>query len=186
MRAGKGLSLVEVLVTLTLLGILLSIALPDLATLVQSTRGEVRMKSLTSHIALARSTAVARKQRVTFCPSADQRQCGGRWAQGSLLFTDENGDRRLNAKDVVLRVSGPLPEGESLTWRAFQNRAYLQVEPSGFLRYQSGNFTWCPASGDARQARQLIVNATGRTRMALDGDGDGIAEDSRGEPLRCP
>ena len=53
------------------------------------------------------------------------------------------------------------------------------------MRYQSGNFTLCPASRDARLAQQLVVNSTGRTRSAQDRNGDGIREDSSGNPLRC-
>jgi len=82
-------------------------------------------------------------------------------------------------------VNGPLPAGETLQWRAFQSRPYLQIEPSGFMRHQSGNFTWCPASRNARFARQLVVNATGRVRLSQDTDGDGIHEDSAGNPLHC-
>jgi len=157
----------------------MSIALPQMEAWVQDTRADMRMRTLAGQIALARSTAVTRQLGVTLCPSADHQQCGGNWSQGSMIFTDSNGDRRLNQDDILVRVNGPLAKGETLVWRAFQNRPYLQVEPSGYLRHQSGNFIWCPASGKAVHARQLIVNATGRTRTAP-------GKDSSGNPLRCP
>lgn len=185
MRSGKGMTLVESLLVLGLVGVLMAAALPGLGDLVDATRADATMRSLATHIALARSTAVAQGQRVTFCPSADQLRCAGGWTQGSMMFVDGNGDRRVNQRDRVIRVSGPLPQGEMLVWRAFQNRPYLQMEPGGFLRYQSGNFTWCPASGKVTHARQLIVNATGRTRWSEDRDADGTHEDSNGNPLRC-
>jgi hypothetical protein len=31
----------------------------------------------------------------------------------------------------------------------------------------------------------LILSASGRTRMAVDSDGDQVVEDSQGQPLRC-
>jgi type IV fimbrial biogenesis protein FimT len=185
MRRGTGMTLVESMIVLGLAGILLSVAMPGLGHLVDTTRADATMRSLATQIALARSTAVAQGQRVTYCPSTDHLRCSGNWTQGSLMFVDRNGDRRVNQGDRVIRVSGPLPQGETLIWRAFQNRAYLQMEPGGFLRYQSGNFTWCPATGNVAHARQLIVNATGRTRGSEDRDDDGIHEDSGGKPLRC-
>lgn len=185
MRQGKGMSLVECMIVIGMVGLLIVVALPELGGLVESTRADATMRALATQVALARSTAASTGQRVTFCPSADQQLCAGNWAQGHMIFTDRNGDRRLNQNDRVIRASGPLPAGQTLVWRAFQNRSYLQVEPSGFLRFQSGNFTWCPASADAAHARQLIVSASGRARLAQDTDGDGIQEDSSGRPLRC-
>lgn len=185
MGRAEGVTLLEILLTLGLLGVLLGVALPGLGDWVESARARQLTRTLGSQIALARSTAVARQQFVSVCPTVDQLRCGGSWAQGSMMFSDRNGDRRVNQDDVVIRLNGPLPTGETLQWRAFGSRPYLQIEPSGFLRHQSGNFTWCPASRDARFARQLVVNATGRVRMSQDSDGDGIDEDSSGNPLTC-
>ncbi len=180
-----GMTLLEILLTLGLLGVLLGIALPDLGDWAEAARARVITRNLATQIALARSTAAARQQWVSVCPTEDQLGCGGSWNEGSMVFSDRNGDRRVNQDDVVIRRNGPLPAGETLQWRAFQSRPYLQIEPSGFMRHQSGNFTWCPASRDARFARQLVVNATGRVRVSKDSDGDGIDEDSAGNPLSC-
>ncbi len=186
MRRSAGMTLLEILLTLGLLGVLLSIALPDLGDWAQAVRARQVTRSLAAQIAFARSSAAAGQQWVTVCPTLDQLGCGGGWHQGSMVFRDGNGDRRVNEDDVVIRLNGPLPEGETLLWRAFRSRPYLQMEPSGFMRHQSGNFTWCPASREVRFARQLVVNATGRVRVSQDSDGDGIDEDSAGNPLTCP
>ncbi len=180
-----GMTLLEILLTLGLLGVLLSVALPDLGNWAESARAHAITRSLATQIALARSAAAARQQWVSVCPTVDNLRCGGSWNQGSMVFSDRNGDRRVSQDDVVIRLNGPLPAGETLQWRAFGSRPYLQIEPSGFMRHQSGNFTWCPASRDARFARQLVVNATGRVRVSQDSDGDGIDEDSAGNPLTC-
>jgi len=186
MGRNAGMTLLEILLTLGLLGILLGIALPDLGYWAEAVRARQITRSLATQIALARSTAAARQQWVSLCPTVDQLRCGGSWQQGSMMFSDRNGDRRVNQDDEVIRLHGPLPAGETLQWRAFGSRPYLQIEPSGFMRHQSGNFTWCPASRDVRFARQLVVNATGRVRLSHDSDGDGIDEDSAGNPLTCP
>ena len=181
-----GLTLLEILLALGMLGVLLSVALTDMSDWTQAVRARQITRSLATQVALARSTAAAQQQSVSLCPTLDQLGCGGSWSRGSMVFSDRNGDRRVNQDDIVIRVQGPLPAGETLRWRAFQSRPYLQIEASGFMRHQSGNFTWCPASRDVRFARQLVVNATGRVRMSQESDGDGIHEDSAGNPLACP
>lgn len=186
MGRAAGITLLELLLALAVLGVLLGIALPDMSDWAEAARARTVTRSLAAQIALARSTAAARQQWVSICPTVDQLACGGSWREGSMVFSDRNGDRRVNQDDAVIRLHGPLPEGETLQWRAFQSRPYLQIEPSGFMRYQNGNFTWCPASRDVRFARQLVVNATGRVRVSRDTDGDGIDEDSAGQALSCP
>jgi type IV fimbrial biogenesis protein FimT len=181
-----GMTLLEILLTLGLLGVLLSTGLADMSDWTQAMRARQITRSLAAQIALARSTATARQQWVSLCPTRDHLGCGGSWSQGSMVFSDRNADRRVNQDDIVIRVHGPLPSGETLQWRAFQSRPYLQIDASGFMRHQSGNFTWCPASRDVRFARQIVVNATGRGRVSQDSDEDDIHEDSAGNPLACP
>lgn len=185
MIARSGYTLLELLIALSILGVLLQMGLPSLVQMQRSREADVLMKTLTGHIALARSEAAIQGRIVTLCPSQDSVHCGGDWAQGSILFLDRNGDRLLNQDDRVLRVRHEEMPSGSLRWRAFGNRQALQIDARGFLLHQSGNFTYCDASGDATLNRQLVVNATGRVRMSTDTDGDGIVEDSRGRPLLC-
>ncbi|MCB1648718.1 MAG: GspH/FimT family protein [Pseudomonadales bacterium] len=185
MIAKSGYTLVELLIVLLLLGLLMNQGLPPLRQWQQGRQADIVMDTLISQLALARSEAAALNRSVTLCPSRDGLRCGGDWSLGSLLFVDRNGDRVLNQDDRVLRVrSGDAPPG-SLRWRAFGNRQAVQIDARGFLRYQSGNFTYCDPSGEPTLHRQLVVNAAGRARLARDSNGDGIVEDSQGRPLRC-
>lgn len=59
------------------------------------------------------------------------------------------------------------------------------MTPRGTTNYQNGNFSFCPSNKNPALARQIIVSATGRTRYARDLDGDGIVENSKGQPLHC-
>ncbi len=180
-----GLTLFELLFTLLLLSILLAVALPDFGDLISHKRSDSNIRTLITSLELARTSAIVDNSLVTLCRSANGESCGGRWKDGILVFTDPNGNRKVDLQDRIIRyVTFPYLHG-NLRWRAFQNRQYLQITPQGFTRYQNGNFTFCPDSGDLRHARQLILNRTGRIRQAGDSNGDGIREDSRGRPIRC-
>lgn len=181
----QGFTLPEIITTLAIVGILSSLAAPGLQALTEQKQGETTLRTLAEHLALARSSAATYAQTVTFCRSTDGLTCSGSWSDGSIVFTDRNADRLINQDDLLLRsqVTTALPG--TIAWRAFQNRQYLQIEATGFMRYQSGNFLYCPHDGDPRNALQLIVNSTGRVRYAVDSNGDGIREDSGGKPLTC-
>ena len=182
----RGLTLVELLVCVALLAILLvSVNVGGFAETRDKRHAESAMTDIVSAIAMARQTAVNEATMVTFCRSDDGAHCQGQWHDGSIVFTDRNGDRQMNGDDRLLSRLQPLMIPGSLKFRSFGNKQYLQMTPFGMTNYQNGNFTYCPENGDANLARQVIISFTGRTRYARDKDGDGIVENSQGEALAC-
>ena len=185
MFANRGFTYLELFITLALLSLLTSLAAPSLYSLIASKDGERALRSISELIMLARSEAAKTGQIATLCPSSSGNQCGGTWASGAMLFLDHNGDRKINQPDRILRVKFDLSRQGKVIWRAFGNRQYLQIDSRGFLRHQSGNFTYCDVNGDPRLAHQLVINSAGRLRLAQDSDGDGIRENSQDNALTC-
>lgn len=184
-RAVAGVTLIELLVVLAILAVLLGVAVPGLRPLLDAQAGVATMQTLQRLLTLARSGAVSAGSVVTFCASRNASACGGTWRDGVLVFVDHDGDRRVDAADLVLRYhAAPLLGGE-VALRSFPARQYVQFTPLGFTNNQNGTFTWCPASRDAHQAQQLIFTKSGRTRLAQDRNADGIREGSNGRPLTC-
>lgn len=182
---GTGFTLLELLFTLGILATLLGLALPGFKQLHRNTEMDIHARELAQLLQLARVAAITRNSLVTLCRSSAGDACAGQWQDGVLVFVDHDGDRRVDTDDEVLRYHQFNGFEGKVRWRAFQNRQYLQITSQGFTRYQNGNFTLCPADRNPQFARQLIVNRNARVRFALDGDADGIREDSRGRPLQC-
>ena len=184
-HSGDGFTLVELLLVLSILSILLALSLPNFQAMYAQRQADVVIRKVSKAIQLARMSAIRTGKLVTLCRSNSGVECGGQWRDGIIVSSDRNGDRKINQDDVLQQfITFPGING-SLKWRAFQNRQYLQITNQGFTRYQNGNFTYCPNNGDASLARQLIINRTARIRFAIDSDGDGIREDSRGRPISC-
>jgi len=179
-----GFTLVELLAVLSILAILLGLGVPGMQRLVGTTRADGSMRELYALLASARQMAVLTRRDVTLCGTADGTSCSRTWnGHPTLVFADSNRNRRADAGEEIFQVSELTHTGR-IRWSASGNRSYLRFRPDG-AALEYGNFTWCPADGDARQARQLILNVTGRPRAAVDADGDGIVEDRNGDPLRC-
>ena len=181
----RGFTILELIITLTIICVLVELSVSPLQAFVAEKQGDRALRSISELILLARSEAAKHGQGVTLCPSSNGVECGGNWRSGVLVFLDRNFDRKINQDDRTLRIKRDLTQRGTITWRAFGNRQYLQIDSSGFLRYQSGNFSYCSESEDPKLARQLVVNSTGRMRIAIDNDGDGIRENSRGKALEC-
>lgn len=185
MEKASGLTILELLTTLAILSILLSISMPSFRHLAQSVSGDVTLRKLSNAVQFGKSAAIVNNSSVTLCRSRDGLVCAGSWHDGAIVFTDGNRNRELDGDDVLLRHFVFSDSNGSIRFRAFQNKQYLQLSSMGTTHDQNGNFIYCPFSGDERYARQLIVNRTARLRFAQDSDADGIREDSRGRPLDC-
>lgn len=181
----SGFTLVTLMLTLAIMATLMTLSLPGYRAMLAQHRGEQQLQTLRRALTSGRAAAIRRNRSVTVCPSRDGKSCSGTWSDGLLVFTDAAGDRRVNDDDRRLRSLQWDRGGGQLRWRAFGNRQYLHINALGQILHQNGNFTWCPPSGSASGAGQLIINRSGRVRAAIDRNGDGIVENSRGQPIDC-
>lgn len=184
-QRGSGFTLVELLVCLAIAWITVGLAVPSISHLYRHSESTSALNWLVGNVVFARHSAVVSGVMVTLCPSADGKSCGGKWHQGTIVFTDLDGDRKIDPDDKLLkRFVSPVEEA-TIAWRSFGNRQYLQMTSRGYTNWQNGNFVYCPSDGDLRYARQLVINLQGRARSSQDTDGDGYVEDRRGKHLRC-
>ena len=183
-RLDRGMTLVELLAVLSILAILLGIGIPGMNQLVASTRANGSMMQLAGMLGVARQGAITSNREVTLCGTSNGTACSNTWEnKPTLVFVDSNANRQADADERVILVSD-LTRSARIRWKASGNRAYLRYTSDGGVR-EYGSFIYCPSSGNARHARQLIVSATGRPRMATDSDRDGIIDDGAGNPLQC-
>ena len=184
----SGVTIVELLVALALAGILLGLAIPGYRDFVERNRSVAVLNQLIGALQTARHAAITLRTAVTLCPGTPTLGCGLRdsWQNGAIVFADRNANGQLDSGDDVLRSFPSLPAGTRVYWRSFRNRSYLQMNATGLTNWQNGNLLYCPANGDVRFARAVIINAQGRVRKAADRNGDGIVEDANGDPLTCP
>ncbi|MBC55102.1 MAG: hypothetical protein CMQ34_14835 [Gammaproteobacteria bacterium] len=182
--AQSGTSLLELFAALAIIATLATLALPVFTLLEREESARV-LRQFLSLVASARSAAIRLGHPVTLCPVDERNRCIRDWRTGVMLFVDADEDRQRGNNEALLSVVHWHDLQGSLHWRAFGNRRYLLVDPFGGLTGQNGNLTWCPSAAGSAPAHQLVLNGSGRFRFARDSDGDGLREDSRGQPLRC-
>ncbi|QSI75637.1 GspH/FimT family pseudopilin [Niveibacterium microcysteis] len=104
--AQKGFTLVELMITVTILGILLALAAPSFSDVLARQRIAGAASDLSSDLMLARIEASRRGGRVSLCPSADGVACGavGDWSRGWIVFSDPDGDGVIAAATDIVRT----------------------------------------------------------------------------------
>lgn len=182
----RGFTIIELLVTLAIAALLGYLAAPPFTDLIQRMETTSRVNAIIGLVRFARQAAVTQRRWVALCPAVGEAcRDGGDWSRGIMVFADLNRDGSRQASEPVLAYQSELDPGERLLWRAFRNRNYLQFRTEGYTNWQNGSFLYCPASGDARYGKVVIINIQGRATPSVDSDGDGIDEQASGVPLTC-
>lgn len=158
--AMRGLTLIELLITLSIAAILLAVAVPNYISFVQNSRLVTQANDMVTMLNYARSEAVKRNQRITVCSRTDDTTCSGTttWENGLLVFADNNGDGTIDGGEDVLQVRQALEGGNTL--RA-GTRVRVTYQSNGFSSGFNDTFRLCDVRGTA-SARAIVVSPQGR------------------------
>lgn len=165
-----GFTLIELMVVVTLVAVLQSLAVPALSGLLNSMRLTAAVNSLFSSLLLARSEAIKRNSRAVVCKSASGDACAttGGWDQGWIVFHDANNNGIREANEAILSREQVLASPLRLVGNE-PVLSYVSYTPMGRTAYvtgafQAGTFTVCLESADLLEARQIVINSAGRPR----------------------
>jgi len=161
MKGGAaGFTLIELLTIMVVLAIMAGISVPALTRLVERQRVEAVMERLATDLALARNTAIARRQAVVMCPRDETRECrpGADWSRGWVVFSeDAYGTEQVSE---LLWVQQPLDAGgHAIALKA--NRSLLRYRGDGTSPGSNLTLSLCL---HGQVVAQQIVSNSGRAR----------------------
>lgn len=172
-----GYSLFDLIVTSTVAGIL-SLGAVGMTGMVQDTRLTGMVNQLMGDLNLARSEAIKRGFPVTLCTSTTGSECqeSREWGDGWIVFSDANGNGKLESGESILRVQQEtaIRTLRFGAWGPGTGR-WVTYEADGATK-QNGTYTFCDERG-ADKAKAVILLGTGRPRASSVSSSNG--------PLSC-
>ena len=152
------------MITLVVLAVLLTIALPSFRTFITSNRLTAQINELVADLSTARNMAASSSRRAYLCIAADATSCAGSgsdWATGRILWVDYNSNGSLDAATELVKYLPALTGNVTLTTTGLATSDSITFQPYGGLTGTgTGTFTLC-APGDTN-GRQITLSYTGR------------------------
>ncbi|HNP37128.1 MAG TPA: GspH/FimT family pseudopilin [Woeseiaceae bacterium] len=175
----RGLTMLELLTAMVVLGILTAIAIPSFEQITTTNRLAADTNELVASFQHARSTAITRGENVTVCAAdAALAACSGgaNWAAGWVV---------LDATANVLQVHEPLPVNSANEIGAANGIGAVVFNRNGFST-NARTIKLCGPKNVAKRARGVVISPDGRVRLASDTNGNGVVEDRTGADVGCP
>ena len=170
-RLQRGFTMIEILVVITIIGVLLSLATPSMVKFIADWRVNSAINSLTRDFRMARAESIKRSRPVIICrANAAFSACenGTEWKGGWLVFVDNNfGGTYTQNTDELLAKQRPLPGIGAFVSGSAVTFTFL---PNGLMKRSGSNTKFNVQSalaGESPYAEQgLCVAASGRVRKA--------------------
>jgi type IV fimbrial biogenesis protein FimT len=170
----RGLTLIELMITIALLVIVIAIGVPSFQSVIASTRLSSAANEVTGAVHLARSEAIRRNRSVVLCRSVTLAACASAdvW-DGWIVFTDTNGDGTVSAGEEIIKtgtITAPLVLRASAGISSRANA--ITFLPNGMARgadeqaLLNANLSLCvPATQPAANVRDVLIAFGGRTNV---------------------
>jgi type IV fimbrial biogenesis protein FimT len=163
MKKIRGFTLVELLATLTVAAILLTVGVPSMQDLIRNNRLTAATNLIVSSLNIARSEAIKQGRNASVCVSDTQPQntcSGNNWQLGWLTWVDINQNGNLDFPQEVLRVVEPLANSIQITTAAPLGQASFRIDPQGNVNSANTTLELCD-DRTGETGRLLRVMATG-------------------------
>jgi type IV fimbrial biogenesis protein FimT len=156
-------TLIELLMTVLIVGILGALAVPAMDALIKDHRLTTRANEFVADLNYARSEARHRGGNVGVCGAAGTSCGAANFAAGWLLFLDANSSGGFDAGEEIIRHT-ILPAGEN-TFNPISGAVTIVFNAKGFTNSGAGTYALCDDRGPTRGGRSINLDSSGQIRV---------------------
>lgn len=175
MKRITGFTIIELLITLGLMAIIVSLTVPSFRNIIRDSSLAAASGEFLGALNYARAEAIRRSRPVIICKSTNGTNCSNtsQWEQGWLAYVDDDNSEDLSAADTIMRV-WPGFDGNMTLRGDTQFDVAIRYSSMGVLSADTGTFVIC-TNNVIEGARSVAITRL-RPRIGVDTTNDGIPE----------
>lgn len=177
----KGFTIIELMLTIAVAAVILTLGVPSFQGLMERNQLTTNINRFISSLALARSEAIKRNQRVVVCPSSDGDTCSnaGGYDNGWIIFVDADNNNSRDGGEELIWEGESIPTNMTLRGTNGGYNTAIPYIPSGRLAVGvNGSVRLCK-DNQTDKARAITLIRSGRVRLAeLDSSGKPLIDNS--------
>ena len=160
----KGFTLIEMMITLVIAAILMTVAVPSFINFISSNRLVTDTNNLISFTHLAKAEAIKRNAPVSIC-GGNSGKCEENWNNGYRVFLDDNLNCELDAGETVIRVSSAFSGSDKITAVGCVSFRGVGTKSGGSNKTDTPDFILCNSNLVKNNAKQIFISPTGSRRV---------------------
>ncbi|MCF1459393.1 MAG: GspH/FimT family pseudopilin [Shewanella sp.] len=165
-RQAQGFTLVELLITIAILVILVSVGFPAMKNTYEQIRADNGIRDIQQGLTFARSYAVSYGVSVSMCAN-NNGSCGSDWSKGYLIYVSDAAGNILQGEsgnDGMLKLHEGFDDGDFLKYsggdRVTFNSSGLVSTPG-----EESSFVYCPGSQISPYSLTSELLHSGKSRL---------------------
>lgn len=163
MKKVYGLTLVELIVTIVIAGILITVGVPSFTSLYEASRSDSSIRTIQSSLTFARNQAVSYGARVTLCPLSSD-SCTNNWKNGFTIFIDRGARGNIDGDDQIIKIIGPFNSKDYVT----HSSSSVSFSADGLVLEGAGDISYCPSSKTSSNSKAASVSVSGSIKLSGD------------------
>ena len=159
----KGLTLIELMISIALFIIFMSIGIPGFGDFVDKYKASTSTHSLKRILTHSRIIALEKEMYITICPIQNNK-CSSQWQGIITTFEDLNNNQQID-EDEHQFLSSELHLSHGYWQKKREKKTYILFNPQGHAFSSATTFLYCPFSKALNHAKLLVISFQGRIRV---------------------
>lgn len=163
----RGVTLIELMVALAVLGVLAAAAIPNFKSFLHNSRLNSEATKFYMDVESARSEAARRNTTVTICPMADGNACSDDWTKPRVIFVDADGDgTRAAGEELVRNSDAPSAMVTVAVANLGATSNAVRIRPAGNTSAPTASWKFCEKNSTL-SGQTVSLTGSGRPHIEL-------------------